>query len=294
MTTRGALPELEWALIPAVPVPFRGTTLARDAQHAYAQWMARQPVAGVAVWAHTGRGPHLSADQRRDVLAVWRAALPGKVLIAGVNSAAMAREARHGGADGLLAFPRRDEAVAYHAELAREGPVIAFYLYEAAGGVGYDDATLHQILGLPGVIGIKVATLDSVMTFQRIAAIVREHPNTVLITGEDRFLGYSLMMGARAALIGMGAALTDLQADLLTARAAENHHAFLRLSTQLDGFSQTTFRDPMEGYIRRMLWTLACEGVIPEDACDDPWGPPLPAAEREAVCRAVREARRLR
>jgi 4-hydroxy-tetrahydrodipicolinate synthase len=50
----------------------------------------------------------------------------------------------------------------------------------------------------------------------------------------------------------------------------------------------------MEGYIRRVLWTLACEGVIPEDACDDPWGPPLPAAEREAVCRAVREARRLR
>ena len=42
-----------------------------------------------------------------------------------------------------------------------------------------------------------------------------EHPDKLLITGEDRFLGYSLMMGARAALIGMGAALTDIQAQLL-------------------------------------------------------------------------------
>ena len=49
--------------------------------------------------------------------------------------------------------------------------------------------------------------------------------------------------------------------------------------------------EPMEGYIRRMLWALAAEGVIPDDACDDPWGPPLPAAEREGVRRAVREAR---
>jgi 4-hydroxy-tetrahydrodipicolinate synthase len=47
----------------------------------------------------------------------------------------------------------------------------------------------------------------------------------------------------------------------------------------------------MEGYIRRMLWALAADGVIPDDACDDPWGPQLPAAEREAVRGAVREAR---
>jgi 4-hydroxy-tetrahydrodipicolinate synthase len=175
--------------------------------------------------------------------------------------------------------------------LAQELPVIAFYLYEAAGGTAYDDAALHGILALPGVIGIKVATLDSVMTFQRVAAIMREHRDKVLITGEDRFLGYSLQMGARAALIGMGAALTDLQASLLRARAIGDDRAFTRLSAQLDEFSQATFVPPMEGYIRRMMWALAADGVIPDDACDDPWGPVLPVAERETVRRAVREAR---
>lgn len=275
-------------------MPFRGQTLATDAQHTYAQWMAAQPIAGVAVWAHTGRGPHLSPEQRRVVLAEWRAALPSKVIVAGATSVEMARDARRGGADALLAFPRSDDPVAYHAALARELPVIAFYLYQAAGGVAYDDATLHAILALEGVVGIKVATLDSVMTFQRIAALVREHPDALLITGEDRFLGYSVMLGARAALIGMGAALTDGQAALLRTRASGDDRAFLRLSAQVDAFAQATFVPPMEGYIRRMLWALAADGVIPEDACDDPWGPALPPVERDVVRRAVRDARAAR
>ncbi len=253
--------------------------------------MATQIVAGVAVWAHTGRGPHLSPSQRSLVLESWRTALPHKMIVAGANSLEMAREAARGGADALLAFPRHDDPVAFHAELSRELPVIAFFLYEAAGGVSYDDATLHGILSVPGVLGIKVATLDSVMTFQRIAALMRDHPEKLLITGEDRFLGYSVMLGARAALIGMASALTDVHAALLGTYAAGDAHDFMPVSEKLDAFSQATFTPPMEGYIRRMLWALAADGVIPDDACDDPWGPELPAAERETVRRAVREAR---
>lgn len=255
--------------------------------------MGDQNVAGVAVWAHTGRGPHLSASQRRSVLETWRNALPapGTVIVAGTNSPEMAADAKRGGADALLAFPQRENAVDFHRRLGEELPVIAFYLYGSAGGVDYDDRTLHAILALPSVIGIKVATLDSVMTFQRIAAVMRAHPDKLLITGEDRFLGYSIMMGARAALIGMGSALTDLQAKLLKARQSGDTDAFQRRSTQLDAFGQVTFTPPMEGYIRRMLWALAADGVIPDDACDDPWGPALPASERDAVRRFVREAR---
>ena len=275
-----------------MPVPFRGSTIDFAAQRAYASWMAQQPIAGVAVWAHTGRGPHLPRDQRRIVLEEWRAALPEKVIVAGANGPTMARDAKRGGADTLLAFPTPENAIVYHDELSQELPVIAFYLYEAAGGVSYDDQTLHGILSLPGVIGIKVATLDSVVTFQRIATVMRDHPDKLLITGEDRFLGQSLTMGARAALIGMAAALTDIHAALLKAFLSGDTNAFQRLSTLLDAFSQVTFTEPMEGYIRRMLWALAADGVIPEESCDDPWGPPLPESERDAVRRAIRDARR--
>jgi 4-hydroxy-tetrahydrodipicolinate synthase len=286
--------RLENGLIPAVPVPFRGSQLDAGAQHGYARWMATQPVAGVAVWAHTGRGPHLSGEQRREVIDTWREAIPDRVLVAGARDITMAIEARRGKANALLAFPQANDPIGFHQRLSRELPVIAFYLYEAAGGVAYDDRTLHQILELPDVLGIKVATLDSVMTFQRIAAILRDHPSKLLITGEDRFLGYSLLLGARSALIGMGAALPDLQADLLRAKAAEDWGRFVALSELCDRFAQVTFTHPMEGYIRRMLWAAAADGALPAEACDDPWGPQLQLGERDAVERVVRDARAAR
>ncbi|HET6580126.1 MAG TPA: dihydrodipicolinate synthase family protein [Gemmatimonadales bacterium] len=292
MTGRPPLSErLAWGLIPAVPVPFRDGTIDEGAQRGYARWMAEQPVAGVAVWSHTGRGPHLSAEHRRLVLDAWRDALPDRVVVAGARDITMAIEARRGRADALLAFPERNDPVAYHARLGRELPVIAFWLYEAAGGVIYDDATLHRILDLPEVVGIKVATLDSVMTFQRIAGVLRSHPDKLLITGEDRFLGYSLMAGARGALVGMGAALPDLQAGLLRAYAEGDWTAFHRRSGLCDRLAEATFIPPMEGYVRRMLWAAAADGALPAEACDDPWGPPLPPEERAAVERAVRDAR---
>jgi 4-hydroxy-tetrahydrodipicolinate synthase len=275
-------------------VPFRGDAIDEAAQRGYARWMAAQPVAGVAVWAHTGRGPHLSGEQRRGVLEAWREALPDRVVVAGARDITMAIEARRGHADALLAFPERADPVAHHARLSRELPVIAFWLYEAAGGVAYDDATLHAILDLPDVVGIKVATLDSVMTFQRLAALLHAHPDKLLVTGEDRFLGYSLMLGARAALIGMGAALPDLQAGLLRAYAERDWQAFHARSALCDRLAEVTFIPPMEGYVRRMLWAAAADGALPPDACDDPWGPALPGEERAAVERVVRDARSAR
>ena len=286
--------RIQWGLIPAVPVPFRGDRLAAEAQRRYAGWMAAHPVAGVAVWAHTGRGPHLSAEQRREVLEAWREALPDRVLVAGARDITMAIEARRGGADALLAFPERNDPIAHHRRLSRELPVLAFYLYEAAGGVAYDDETLHGILDLPGVIGIKVATLDSVMTFQHIASLVRSHPDKVLVTGEDRFYGYSVMMGAVSALIGMGSALPDLQAEVLHAWRDRQWERFVGLAAMCDRFAQATFVEPMEGYIRRMLWAAAAEGAIPWEACDDPWGPALAERERELVEQVVSGARAAR
>ncbi len=286
--------RLRHGLIPAVPVPCRNGTVDADALAGYARWMAQWPVAGVAVGVHTGRGRHLAAEDRRRVLAAWRRALPDRVVVAGAWDEASAREARDAGADAILAFPRRDDPVAWHERLARELPVMLFYLYEAAGGVAWPMSTLRELLALPGVLGIKVATLDSVMTFQEIAAVVREAPGKLLVTGEDRFLGYSLMLGAQAALVGMGAALTDIQAALLRARRDGDWPRFVRLSALCDDFARATFRPPMEGYVRRMLWAAAADGALPPEACDDPWGPPLPEQERQSVEQAVRHARATR
>jgi 4-hydroxy-tetrahydrodipicolinate synthase len=300
--------RLTAGLFPAVPVPRRADgTLDADAQEAYAVWMAGQPVAGAAVWVHTGRGLLISAAMRQGVLRSWRAALgPERLLIAGAGASVteaqydaaavrMAEEGAAGGADALLCFPpvryRTEPAriVSYHRELAAVGlPLILFYLYEAAGGVSYSPAVLRELLALPSVMGIKMATLDSVMTYQDVAALIRtEVPGAVLITGEDRFLGYSLMLGARAALIGMGAALPAPQAALVRAAVEGDTLTLVRLTQAVDAFGQVIFRTPMEGYIRRMLWALVDTGVLPEAAAEDPDGPPLAPTEREEVRQAA-------
>jgi 4-hydroxy-tetrahydrodipicolinate synthase len=287
--------RLRRGLVPAVPVPWRKDGgLDEAALAGYVGWMARHPVAGVAVGVHTGRGRHLAPADRRRVLAAWRSGLPDRVIVAGAWDEASAVEARETGADAILAFPCRDDPLAYHERLAGQLPVILFYLYEAAGGVAWPMPALRQLLDLPGVLGIKVATLDSVMTFQDIASVMRDVPDKLLITGEDRFLGYSLLLGAEAALIGMGAALPDLQAGLLRARFDQDWGRFVQLTAVCDDFARVTFRAPMEGYVRRMLWAAAADGAIPPDACEDPWGPALQPHERDEVERVVRRARSAR
>ncbi|HET7601511.1 MAG TPA: dihydrodipicolinate synthase family protein [Gemmatimonadales bacterium] len=286
----GVATRLSRGVIAAVPVPFSGTSINEAAQRRYAESMQQESLAGVAVWAHTGRGPHLSPEQRRTVLETWRELLPDKVIVAGAHDIGSAIDARRRSADALLIHPVADDPLRHHDRLSRELPGIVFWLYQAAGGVAYDDATLHALLDLPHIIGIKIATLDSVMTFQRLVQLVRQHPGKLIITGEDRFLGYSIIAGADAALIGMAAAVPALSAELFNAEGAGDHARFLALTRAADAFAGETFCQPMEGYIQRMLWAAAAEGRLPADACDDPWGPRLDAGQRNRVVQAVRDA----
>jgi 4-hydroxy-tetrahydrodipicolinate synthase len=137
---------------------------------------------------------------------------------------------------------------------------------------------------MPQVVGIKMATLDSVMTFQDVSRQIKtRHPNKTLITGEDRFVGYSLRLGATAALIGMGSVCSELQVDLLRAHQQGDAERFLTLSDAVDTLAACLFVEPMEGYIRRLLWTLVHLNVIPLEAANDPWGPPLPVDEFEKI-----------
>ena len=91
------------------------------------------------------------------------------------------------------------------------------------------------------------------------------------------------MCGARAALIGMGAACTALQGDLLRSYRDGRSSRFLTLNRAVDDLARHTFCAPMEGYILRMLWCLVHQGVIPLEAAHDPWGPQLDPAEFAAL-----------
>jgi len=177
----------------------------------------------------------------------------------------------------------------YHTRVAKAGlPLVLFYLYEAAGGISYAPKILAELLVRPEVLGIKIATLDSVMTFQDIARLVKASaPGKLVITGEDRFLGYSLMCGAGAALIGMAAACIEIQADLLRTHLQGRSREFLALCPLVDDLAQHTFRAPLDGYVQRMLWCLVHQQVIPAEAAHDPWAPAVDPADFDRIGQCV-------
>ncbi|USB31936.1 dihydrodipicolinate synthase family protein [Paenibacillus sp. YPG26] len=313
--------QLTGGIIPAVPVPRSADrSIHTEAHEKYAQYMAAQRILGVALWVHTGRGLQLTRPEREYIIRCWRSALkPEQTIVAGVGSLidsslqgeesvkswlssshAMAADAMGWGADALLVFPpvifrdlpaaERDEAIiAYHQSLADQGyPLILFYLYEQAGGIKYTTEVLERLLKLPQVIGIKLATLDSVMTMQDVSTLLMNHfPDKLNLTGEDRMFGYSLMRGAKSALVGLGAAFPNIQADLIQAYKEGNYVKFMDLSARIDGFAEAAFVEPMDKYILRMLWCLVLAGVIPPEAAGELAGYEMTQAEIAVLRQAI-------
>ncbi|MFF4227885.1 dihydrodipicolinate synthase family protein [Streptomyces sp. NPDC001820] len=304
--TENLVRRLRGAVLPAVATPMdpRGV-VDLDALHGYAERIAAERIGGVAVWAHTGRGLHLSEPDRQQVLSIWREAVEGSI-VAGVGvprsvrpttlreavfaTVTMAVRAAEGGADAVMVYPLAqldgddDEALRLHESVAAESglPVLGFFLHGEAGGYPYPPSLIRRLLNLPSAAGIKLATLDRAMACQD-AIRAAEESGKLVVTGEDRMFGPSLMWGADSALVGIAAARVGLTSAVLEAWRAGDHGAFVRASGRLDRFAEATFLAPIEGYVQRMLWAAVWEGLLPESAAFDPYGPGLAAGERRVV-----------
>jgi 4-hydroxy-tetrahydrodipicolinate synthase len=257
-----------------------------EAAGPYAASLVRDGVGGLAVGAHTGRGPLLADPVRRALVRTVRDAVDVPI-VAGVGGSALsaveladaATEMAEAGADALLVYPVARDAhpdiPALHATVARASglPVIAFVLYEAASGHRYSVDLARRLVATDGVLGIKSAVLDDAVACQDILTACRaERPDTVLFTGEDRMLGPSLMWGADAALVGIAAAVPQVTVEVLDAWLKQRHSDFVAASTRADALGALVFRSPVDTYVQRMAWLAAWEGRLPRDLCHDPMG----------------------
>lgn len=187
------------------------------------------------------------------------------------------------GAQALLVFPPSgpaDRILEYHDAMWQASglPLIGFDLYTRP----YTDEAFAGLVDHPGVGAVKLARLHDAVACQDRIAVVRER-GKLAITGEDRMLGPSLMWGAETALVGLGAAAVELTHDVLREYVRQDFAGFRRACHRLDRFAATTFREPYDGYVQRMMWVAAAEGLIAHDVATDPYGPPLPPGERERV-----------
>ncbi|MEV0389092.1 dihydrodipicolinate synthase family protein [Nonomuraea sp. NPDC050643] len=275
--------RLRGALVAAAATPMTRTgEVDLDLAESYYRRLIASGADALAVLAHTGRGPFLTPDVRAGL--ITRARRTGVPVIAGVGTPEDARTAAGLGADGVLVFPTEGDRVALHAEVwaAAGVPMIAFDLYTRP----CPPAVLREILAHPGVAGLKTALLSDAMGCQETIALTHE-AGRLAITGEDRMFGPSLLWGAQAALVGLAAASVETTAAVLRAFAGEDLRDFEKASARLDRLAAATFTAPMEGYVQRMLWLAAEEGLIPESHACDPYGPALPDGERATVIAAA-------
>lgn len=309
LTGRLSVSDLRGSLVPAVPIPHDAAGRPHvDGLVNYSAWLAGFDVAGVAVRMTRGGG---SPEEEAEILAVWRDAFGGRRVVVGIGPspderrpdrlAATAVEragrAAEGGADALIVWPptslrgRADaetSVLEYHTDVASVGlPLLPSYLGEGAGGIAYGPHLLAQLLARPEVIGVLVAP-GNVATFQDVAHLVRDLvPDKVVVGGEERFLGYSLLAGADALLSGLAAAFPEAVSGLLKARDGDPAR-MIELIGRVDNLARMVFRAPIGGATRRLLWCLAHRGVIPPEAAHDPGGTPLGRREFDQIGETLR------
>jgi 4-hydroxy-tetrahydrodipicolinate synthase len=247
----------------------------------YLEWLIAQNAAGFAINMDTGEGPQLTAEERRRAAEVAVDVAGDRVfVIAGVmgsttgGAAEMARIYKDAGVDGLVVFPNaafRNEPldpripVEYHQAIADASglPLVLFQLAPVFGGVNFSRATLLELLAMPEVIAIKEASFDaSYFSYTKETVDMAGRPITIM-TGNDRFIGESIMLGADGALLGFAAIGCAMVAEMLDKAAEGLFGEVASMRSWVQGFADFIYKDPVLDYRARCKVALAHVGVIP-------------------------------
>jgi 4-hydroxy-tetrahydrodipicolinate synthase len=294
-------------LIPATVLPLTADHAVDEAAlRGYVRWLLGFDVlAALAVNMDTGEGPHLSRDERRLVLRIYREETAGRLpLLAGISArytteaVELAQDAADGGADGLVVFPIpafAGEALApelpyrYHRAIADAVPLpmVLFQLQPALAGVLFTRETLLRLIEIPSVVAIKEASFDAVR-FAETRRILDEAPRRItLLTGNDNFVFESFVLGGEGALIGLGTVAIAEQIEMIARLKAGDIAGAARINDAVvRPLADALFAPPVRNYRARLKEALRQLGVIPHAGVRPPLLD-LDDDERQAVMRAL-------
>lgn len=205
---------------PITPATPDGTVIEADLRRIVAR-IARARVDSIGVLGSTGNYAYLSLEQRRRATRIALEAAGGRVpVIVGVgalrsdDAAALARDAREAGAQGLLLAPVAyqplipDEIVAHFRHVAEAGQLpLVIYNNPTTTHVTLDHALLARLAALPHVAGVKMPLPASGDIAAEIAALRPLLPPGFVI-------GYSGDWGCARALLDHADAWFSVAAGL--------------------------------------------------------------------------------
>jgi 4-hydroxy-tetrahydrodipicolinate synthase len=297
-------------MVPAVVLPMdENYEPDYDAYRNYLEWLITQNASAFAVNMDTGEGPQLSVQERCEVVraaaevgkgrAAVLAGLMGSTTKDAVNLAKIYKEA---GADGVVVFPNaafRNDPLDpripynYHKAIADESgvPQVLFQLAPVFGGNNFSREALLRLLEIPEVIGIKEASFDLSYFIYTVETVKMASRDITILTGNDRIITETFLLGADGALLGFGAIGCCMVAEMITCKQKGDYKALVDLREKVQGFANFIYADPVLDYRARCKAALARIGVI--DPSLSYVRPPLlstPPEEYPAFDEALRKA----
>lgn len=245
----------------------------------YADWLIAENAVALAVNMDTGEGPQLKAAERRRVVETAVEVARGRAaVVAGVmgsttgDAVETAKMYKEAGADGLVIFPNAafrntplDPRVAYeyHKAIAdaTDLPLVLFQLAPVFGGVNYTRETLLRLIEIPQVVAIKEASFDAQYFAYTKQTLDMTRPIT-LLTGNDRFILESFLLGATGALLGFCAIGCGMVAEMLEHIHRGEIQQAVAMRPRVQGFADFIYNDPVLDYRARCKVALAHVGVI--------------------------------
>lgn len=295
-------------IIPAIVTPMTpDDSLDLPALRRYVEWLVAQGSIALAINVDTGEGPHLTANERHQIIETVKDVVRGRCLVVGgvagpstAQGAANARDAQAAGADALLVFPipaflgqplKPEVAYRYHAAIAEavDIPLILFQLQPALGGVLYTTETLHRLIEISSVIAIKEASFDAMRFLQVKAALESASRKITLLTGNDNFICESMILGAEGALLGFSTLGTREQVAMLEAVKRGDIAGARAMGDRLQPLANVIFAPPVTDYRARTKEALKMLGVIESTTVRPPLLP-ISEAERATVRSALERA----
>lgn len=200
------------------PLSPDGSSLDLDAVAPYAAFLEQHGADGAFVCGTTGEGVLLSIDERRRVVAAFREALTGALIVhAGAQTTAdtveLAEHAREVGADAVAVIPPpyfpldADALTAHFVAAARAAAPLPFYCYAFAARSGYPLPV--EVIGRIGqavdnLAGLKV----SESPFDRVAPYLAT--GLPVLIGNEPLIPAGMAAGAIGSVSGMAAAFPDV------------------------------------------------------------------------------------
>ena len=253
-----------------------------------------------AVNMDTGYVNYLNNTEKRDVLRWTRNALgEGVPFVAGAYIEGQSGEivdlyrvqiepiVRAGGIPILFQTARlhgkspKEKADTYRAICEGYPYVLAFELGKmfAPNGEIFDEDTVHRLMDIPAIKGMKHSSLDRLIELERLALRDQRRPDFRIYTGND--LGINMIEYGSDYLLGLATFAPEkfAERDRLWEAGDASYYA---LSDALQYLGNVAFRAPVPAYKHSAAVFLHLTGRIPTDRAHKK-NPPRPAWEPEML-----------